>query len=467
VVTLANISKHSRVVSVGVILIVLAAFLAVCLPALAQDASVASSARPTFVGSDTCKLCHSKVYESWLGTAHSKLLTASGVADSQKGCEACHGPGSLHVASTGKQKLTTAIPDNLKAFDPVCASCHAASSDSASPREWQKLDAKFWARSEHSRKGIACLDCHSAHSSSSKLLKQEPAVLCMKCHSSLLNEAGSSKKAAYTHKPVAEKQCLLCHDSHGSAQTGMLKPGITSTCLTCHQWGADLTKKHSGYNASASNCAECHDVHSHKQGSGLLKSKAHGPFKSGCGSCHKPAGPSGEIALLKPEKELCVSCHSKGLPDSDGAHRPVADGMCTSCHSPHVSDSKSGLLKSRRISDACFTCHSKVQTTVETAKFTHKPMDDLNCMQCHKPHSSTEDNLLKKASIDLCKDCHQPHQHPMGKKPDGTEVIDPTTKKMLVCASCHDAHGSQWMHLTKDDYERELCVRCHKEGMHG
>jgi predicted CXXCH cytochrome family protein len=139
--------------------------------------------------------------------------------------------------------------------------------------------------------------------------------------------------------------------------------------------------------------------------------------------------------------------------------------MCTACHSPHASNSASGLLKDK-VAYACFTCHSKVENSVN-AKFQHKAMEGLNCLQCHKPHSSTEDSLLKKASIDLCKDCHKPHLHPYGTRPDGSEVIDPTTKKMLVCASCHQPHGSQWEHLTKDNYERELCIRCHKEGMHG
>ncbi|MDO8586733.1 MAG: cytochrome c3 family protein [Armatimonadota bacterium] len=437
------------------IVAVLALFSGPFVPALGAD-------QASFVGSDKCKLCHPKIYDEWTATAHGKLLSAE-VADSAKGCEACHGPGSLHVASTGKKKLVTAAPDNLKGFDAVCNSCHAATSGNAMPREWQKLDAAYWSRSAHSRKGLACLNCHAAHSSVAKLLKQEAADLCVKCHSALI-----AKPSSYTHTPVKQKQCLTCHNPHGSSQPQMVKSGVQAICVTCHKAGADLNKSHGGYDVGASNCVECHDPHSHDKANSLLRKRRHGPFKSmGCGSCHKPAGSNGAIALLKPQKELCVSCHSKGLPEGDGVHRPVAEGMCTACHSPHVSDAEKGLLRTARVADACFTCHSSVQTVISEAKFKHKPLEDLNCLQCHKPHSSSEGRLLKKASIDLCQDCHKPHLHPYGKKPDGSEVIDPTTKKMLVCASCHEPHGSEWGHLTKDNHERELCVRCHKEGMHG
>lgn len=445
----------------GALLICLIVATVSAIPVIAQTASGTTATREVAaaVGNDACKLCHAKVCDSFASTPHSKLLTAAGIPDGSKGCEGCHGPGSLHAASTGKKKL--AIPDsaNLKAFDSVCVSCHAASSNAA-PQDWQKLDSKLWGRSEHSSQGVACLSCHTAHSSDPNLLNQQPVDLCTKCHGDLI-------KGSYTHTPVKQKQCLTCHNPHGTSRSQMVNSGIQATCVSCHPAGADLNKKHFDYNVGTSDCTDCHDPHSHDNSGALLKSKQHTPFKSkNCATCHKPAGTNGEAALVKPEKELCVTCHSSGLPNSAGAHRPVADGMCTSCHSPHASNAKSAYLRESKVSDVCFKCHSNVQTAVDTAKYPHKAMDGLNCLQCHKAHSSTEDNLLKKPSIDLCKGCHESHMHPFGKKPDGSEVIDPTTKKMLVCASCHEPHGSQFEHLTKGDYERDLCLRCHKEGMH-
>lgn len=84
---------------------------------------------PRFVGNARCSQCHAEAYEFWLGTAHARAwetlerdakhydLTCVGchvvgfrqpggfcrLSDAEPfrdvGCESCHGPGSLHVAS--------------------------------------------------------------------------------------------------------------------------------------------------------------------------------------------------------------------------------------------------------------------------------------------------------------------------------------------------------------------------------
>jgi predicted CXXCH cytochrome family protein len=98
----------------------------------------------------------------------------------------------------------------------------------------------------------------------------------------------------------------------------------------------------------------------------------------------------------------------------------------------------------------------------------HQPVDSGNCIACHFGHSSKEDKLLTDVPIALCKDCHpQEHKlsHPVGYREIGGErkmVVDPRTKKMLTCASCHQVHGSQNKYLTPKDWRRELCTECHK-----
>jgi len=50
-----------------------------------------------FVGADTCKTCHSDLYEkNFANTAHAALLK-----DGKHGCEDCHGAGSAHVEAGG------------------------------------------------------------------------------------------------------------------------------------------------------------------------------------------------------------------------------------------------------------------------------------------------------------------------------------------------------------------------------
>jgi predicted CXXCH cytochrome family protein len=186
------------------------------------------------------------------------------------------------------------------------------------------------------------------------------------------------------------------------------------------------------------------------------------PFKAGqCQTCHK----SGSLDLVKPEKDLCTSCHSKDLTQEPEkgmhVHAPVSEAMCTQCHSPHASDAPKAYWKDTKIAYSCFLCHGKVESSLGLAHG-HKPAKDLDCTSCHEPHMSKQKSLLTKDSIELCKGCHKPHAHPVGKKPDGKVVIDPTSNDMLTCVSCHTPHGSDFDMLTKKDRNMDLCTMCHK-----
>ena len=102
--------------------------------------------RLEYVGSETCKACHSYEYERWRGTTHASAYATLEKAGSQRdpecvvchvigmdyesgfislektgdlkdvGCENCHGPGSEHNRSGGRVK--TAEPKS------TCTDCH-------------------------------------------------------------------------------------------------------------------------------------------------------------------------------------------------------------------------------------------------------------------------------------------------------------------------------------------------------
>lgn len=419
------------------------------------DASTKASPPPSYVGSDVCKGCHKNVFDSWANNPHAAVLASEGLTDNMKGCESCHGPGSAHAADPSAVKPVN--PEKLAPIDSdaVCGKCHY--DDQPGAVNGKTLKHRYWQKSEHNREGISCLACHSTHQQSPELLKKQLPELCAGCHSDIV------KKGDYLHAPVAGGACLKCHDPHGSNAHHQLVPDVSKVCLSCHSSNvAAFTKAHKGYDVSSSHCESCHSAHSRDKAGKLLKADRHMPFKSGqCQTCHK----SDSLDLIKPEKELCTSCHSSDMTQepTDGTivHAPVSEGMCTQCHSPHDSDAPKGLFRDRTVAYSCFLCHSKVEASVDS-KYPHKPARDLDCVKCHTPHSGKNKNLLVKDSINLCKDCHEPHAHPVGKSADGKTVIDPTTNEMLTCASCHAPHGSDFDMLTKKDKSADLCVTCHK-----
>ena len=432
------------------------------LAVLSQEQSPpASPSTATYIGSQACLLCHRDVASTWPTSVHSSALSDTNLPQNLQDCEACHGPGSAHAGSTGREKI--ANPANLEGpqIEAICAGCHSSERAASIPTAWPALEAKYWRASSHADKQTSCLTCHKGHGAESDSLAAPAAKLCATCHSNLLTPTHGGA----VHSPVANGQCTLCHDPHGSALSHQLKPTVSQECERCHKAALSPTSAaHKGYQVAGSNCVRCHDPHSFDQGRALLRTVVHPPFKSGnCAACHnqKPS-----LALTKPAPELCFGCHSKEkiLPGVDSAghtvyaHAPASAGLCTKCHEPHVSDSPAGLVDS--VGAICSTCHQQIQTAVH-ASHKHKPAAAGECLACHKPHGSSEKALLKQEQSALCLGCHKEqstHAHPIGDK-----VRDPDTGEPVRCSSCHAVHGSEFGAILQAE-ETTMCRRCHRIG---
>ncbi len=360
----------------------------------------------------------------------------------------------LSLAAVATADTAPASPSATLSAEESCGKCHFDNSPNAV--SGKTIESKYWKRSDHKRNDVECLSCHYEHGGSAGMFRKKSPDLCIGCHKEI------AKKGDYLHAPIAGGACLTCHNPHGTSARHQLVKNVSTSCVACHSPKvAKFTLAHKGIDVSTSNCVECHSAHSRNRTAKRIKPRQHMPFKSGqCGTCHKP----GSSELAKPEKDLCAICHKDvvGSPEKAGhAHAAVTEGMCTQCHSPHASDAPKGLYKDKQIANSCFLCHTGVEDEVNS-KYKHEPARDLNCLTCHKGHSSTQKTLLVKDSIELCKGCHKPHAHPFGKLANGKVVIDPTTNDMLTCASCHTPHGSNHNKLTHLDKNAELCTMCHK-----
>ena len=105
--------------------------------------------------------------------------------------------------------------------------------------------------------------------------------------------------------------------------------------------------------------------------------------------------------------------------------------VCSDCHNPHGSFTEA-LLKKDSINDICYTCHAEKRGPF---LFEHAPVRE-NCDNCHEPHGTVNEFSLKLSRPRLCFECHQfGHGQNAG--------INAATTMGRQCQNCHtQVHGS-------------------------
>lgn len=262
-------------------------------PEATADAPPAEEEKPAaeYVGSDMCVVCHQDIGESFPKTAHGPALMDEARPPSQRGCEACHGPGSLHVEGGGGKGVgglrTFAAATPASERSAVCLTCHAGNTQLQAFRD-----------SEHAALGVACMDCHSAHAAThTPLLRAQPPTLCYRCHVEV-----RTSFALPEHHKVNEGVvgCLDCHNPHGTRNFAALRGTNNETCFRCH---------------------------GEYQGPWVFEHAA--VLSEGCVRCHVPHGGTNRHLLRYQQvAQLCYECHTV-TPDF---HVQPNFRQCTNCH---------------------------------------------------------------------------------------------------------------------------------------
>jgi DmsE family decaheme c-type cytochrome len=191
----------------------------------------------------------------------------------------------------------------------------------------------------------------------------------------------------------------------------------------------------------------------------------HGP-----GSAHVKAGGGrgvGGIISFRPEDQsrtaeennaVCLNCHEKGDRTYwNGSTHETRGLMCTNCHTIMKEVSRKYQLKTAVEPDTCFQCHK--DRRAQMARSSHMPLREgkMVCSDCHNPHGSTTEGLLRTATInDTCYKCHAEKRGPF---------LFEHLPVRENCLNCHDPHGSVNEYMLKISRPR-LCVECHTFG-HG
>ncbi|MBF0489033.1 MAG: hypothetical protein HQL15_00260 [Candidatus Omnitrophica bacterium] len=167
---------------------------------------------------DVCVTCHDKEYKEYKLSTHARINIKNDTTGAE-GCEACHGPGSIHVDNGGGKGTMI----NPKKDPEVCFSCHTDKKiQFRLPYHHPVLEGK-----------MTCTDCHDAHGMDVRpwTATSEKGVneTCFKCH--------SDKRGPFVFAHDAMRDgCTTCHQVHGSVNDKMLLARDVNLCLRCHAY---------------------------------------------------------------------------------------------------------------------------------------------------------------------------------------------------------------------------------------
>jgi len=269
---------------------------------------------------ELCAQCHDEVLEG-LSFVHGPVAAGA--------CTACH---AAHASDHGG--LLTAESRSL------CLECHTDTAESIAEH-----------RHVHQPVRDSCTVCHRPHGADNKLmLVSGVARMCFECHDDIEEQVD---EATTKHSPMSTgRSCTGCHLAHASSQKGLLGKSSIEICLDCHD-KTMTTESGEVANIAESlkenpiqhgpiadgDCTICHDAHGTKTEALLARAypaKFYSPYSEDayglCFDCHDAEA----FADASTEDATEFRNGSQNLHYLH-VNRPAKGRSCRACHEPHAS----------------------------------------------------------------------------------------------------------------------------------
>jgi hypothetical protein len=390
------------------LLCLMAVTLAACTAEKPIDIAAATSQPKTFVGSDTCKMCHLEHYDSWQMTLHSHMLQ-----DAKANQDALIVPIEEERirADLAKLEAKLKVPSDKIYVPKVDEILYTIGSQwkqrylvkkdgtlfispiqyNADTHRWVNYHEKDWDKRPWLKK---CGGCHATGADLEKGTFNEPGVACEACHGK------GSWHAALPKTAVFEKRQTIVNPAK-------LTMGVAAQiCGSCHNRGHATKVKGAGwpvgyapgkaleayYQSTSFDAGDLKHVYAnefskghHQQFIDWRQSK-HATEGVTCTSCHyvhQIGIPPTRSQTLAAGSKQCLSCHE--ILNNNLAHSIHSFANCVGCHMPRIAKSaESGDI------------HSHVFIALLPRDTLANPKVPNSCQTCHK-HKDADLKTLQKA----------------------------------------------------------------------
>jgi len=269
--------------------------------------------------SESCRECHSDIFEQYLASAHGRA-------------DAAEVAGAPHCLTCHRYEISnfSGMRDSLKVKqeqDKMCLACHL---DNPEVRAKTSPSAGFILAYEKSVHGTAlragnaqaanCIDCHGSHTAArgsennSRVNKVNISLTCGTCHADIMHAYDESIHGVALQRGISDAPtCTDCHGEHEILSPDNPRSRVetlnvsSQVCSPCHS-SVRLTQKYGlssdrfttftdSYHGLANkagsvevaNCASCHGVHNIKSSTDSTSTIHKNNIVQTCGKCHPGA----------------------------------------------------------------------------------------------------------------------------------------------------------------------------------
>ncbi len=284
----------------------------------------------------------------------------------------------------------------------------------------------------------------------------------------------------YSKSEIMEQteNCLMCHDDKAESLAGSphqlagkddLPSAISVGCIECHAgWEKHIEDPgpenitmgpELGTLKQAEICSGCHQ---NPHQAAMITTDPHGRNDLNCSSCHTIHSNPNHYLVKDDGEDYCLQCHSVVKTQfEDRSRHPLMSGNihCVDCHK--FGDTDNPTL-TQGLDWVCQDCHSdKAGPHIYEHPVTYSYLvNGSGCTECHSPHGSPNDMLLRQAGSGTCKQCHM--------VPPGHRTRHGGLGASYACTDCHtEVHGSNSNRLFLDpDLGMKMAVNCFNAGCH-
>lgn len=277
---------------------------------------------------------------------------------------------------------------------------------------------------------------------------QDPAD-CQECHDEIMLTLMNSPHETHPVSKPEISMTATCFDCHRGWQQHLEDPSAENI-----QAGPELSQS-----KQAEICSQCH-VTPHQMA--MFSDDPRAKSSLTCTSCHMIHGNRNAHLVKEDLDNYCVTCHPATAAEfQQRTSHPLesANVRCVDCHDL----SSIGVVEfSVGFNWKCQNCHEE-----KSGPFPYEHevvyghlVEGGTCVECHEPHGSANDRLLKQPGRPLCLQCHG--------MPPGHQTNHGGLGSRYDCVQCHsEIHGSYSNRLLLDpDLGEKLVPNCFQAGCH-